>query len=139
LPVLLERIWGQHAGRAPRILELFSGASTSESMKNMSGRAVLRQAFRHLEHEVPGKVARVLRNLRHPQAKWIRMPVGILFVLGGIFSILPVLGLWMLPLGLLLMAYDIPLLRKPVGHFTIWAIRKWVSLRQRLFPAGPRE
>jgi hypothetical protein len=106
-------------------------------MKNMSGRAVLRQAFRHLEHEVPGKVARVLRNLRHPQAKWIRMPVGILFVLGGIFSILPVLGLWMLPLGLLLMAYDIPLLRKPVGHFTIWAIRKWASLRQRLFPAGP--
>jgi hypothetical protein len=108
-------------------------------MKNMSGRAVLRQAFRHLEHEVPGKVARVLRNLRHPQAKWIRMPVGILFVLGGIFSILPVLGLWMLPLGLLLMAYDIPLLRKPVGHFTIWAIRKWTSLRQRLFPAGPGE
>jgi hypothetical protein len=120
-------------------LELFSEASTSENMKNMSGRAVLRQAFRHLEHEVPGKVARVLRNLRHPQAKWIRMPVGILFVLGGIFSILPVLGLWMLPLGLLLMAYDIPLLRKPVGHFTIWAIRKWASLRQRLFPADPRK
>ena len=107
-------------------------------MRPSSGRAVLRQAFRHLEDEVPGKVARVLRNLRHPDAKWIRLPVGVLFVLGGIFSILPVFGLWMLPLGLLLMAYDIPILRKPVGRFTIWAVRKWASLRQRFFPERPQ-
>lgn len=106
-------------------------------MRATSGRAVLRQAFRHLEHEVPGKVARVLRNLRHPDAKWIRLPVGVLLVFGGIFSILPVLGLWMLPLGLLLMAYDIPFLRKPVGRFTIWAIQKWAALRQRFFPEHP--
>jgi len=78
-----------------------------------SGRAILRQAFRHLEHEVPGKVAYVLRNLRHPNARWIRIPVGILLMLGGIFSILPFLGLWMLPLGLLLIAYDVPFLQKP--------------------------
>jgi hypothetical protein len=65
------------------------------------------------------------------------LPVGILFVIGGIFSILPVFGLWMLPLGLLLMAYDIPFLRKPVGRFTIWAVRKWARLRQRFFPERP--
>jgi hypothetical protein len=108
-------------------------------MKATSGRAVLRQAFRHLEHEVPGKVARILRSLRHPEAKWIRLPVGVLFVLGGIFSILPIFGLWMLPLGLLLMAYDIPVLRKPVGRFTIWAVHKWASLRQRFFPRLPQK
>jgi hypothetical protein len=107
-------------------------------MRNESGKAVLRQAFRHLEHEVPGKVARVLRNLRHPDARWIRLPVGVLLVLGGIFSILPFLGLWMLPLGLLLMAYDVPFLRKPVGRFTIWGIRKWASLRERFFPRRPQ-
>ncbi|WP_343234596.1 hypothetical protein [Microvirga splendida] len=83
-------------------------------------------------------MARVLRSLRHPEARWIRMPVGFLFVLGGIFSILPFFGIWMLPLGLLLMAYDIPVLQKPVGHFTIWAIDKWASLRQRCFPDRPQ-
>ena len=64
--------------------------------------------------------------------------MGILLMLGGIFSILPLLGLWMLPLGLLLIAYDVPFLRKPVGHFTLWAIRKWAALRQRLFPERPQ-
>jgi len=37
---------------------------------------------------------------------------------------------WMLPLGLLLMASDVPFLRKPVGHLTIWGADKWVTLRQ---------
>jgi hypothetical protein len=103
-------------------------------MTSLSGRAVLRQAFRHLEQEVPEKFARVLRNLRHPQARWIRIPVGILLMLGGIFAILPFLGVWMLPLGLLLIAYDIPFLQKPVGRVMLWAIRKWAKLRERVFP-----
>ena len=103
-------------------------------MEMNSGKAILRRAFRQLEHEVPGKVGHVLRNLRHPDARWIRIPAGVLLVIGGVFSILPFLGLWMLPLGLLLIAYDVPFLRKPVGRFTIWAIGKWVALRQRFFP-----
>jgi hypothetical protein len=101
-----------------------------------SGRAILRMAFRRLEHEVPGKVARVLRRLRHPDARWIRIPVGVLLVLGGVFSILPLLGIWMLPLGLLLIAYDVPILREPVGRFTLWSIGKYSSLRQRYFPGS---
>ena len=100
-------------------------------MRNSTGKATLRRAFRQLEHEVPGKVARVLRNLRHPHARWIRLPVGVLLILGGIFSILPFLGLWMLPLGLLLIAYDVPFLREPIGRFTLWGIKKWASFRQR--------
>jgi hypothetical protein len=99
-----------------------------------TGTATLLRAFRRLEHEVPGKVAQVLRGLRHPKSRWIRIPVGVLLVLGGIFSILPFLGIWMLPLGLLLIAYDVPILRGPVGRFTLWGLKKWVALRQRLFP-----
>jgi hypothetical protein len=96
------------------------------------GRATLRRAFRSLEHEVPGKVARVLRSLRHPEARWLRIPAGLMLMVGGVFSFLPVLGLWMLPLGLLLVAYDVPILREPVGRFTLWAIRQWASLRRRI-------
>ena len=94
------------------------------------GKAILRQAFRDLEREVPEKVARVLRRLRHPDARWIRIPAGVLLVLGGIFSILPILGIWMLPFGLLLLAYDVPGLRGPVARFTSWAVGKWVGLRR---------
>ena len=35
-------------------------------------------------------------------------------IAGGIFSILPVLGLWMLPLGLALMSDDVPWLKTPL-------------------------
>lgn len=93
------------------------------------GKRVLRLAFKGLERELPERVAGAIRRLRQPDARWIRIPVGVLFVVGGVFSILPVLGIWMLPLGLLLIAYDVPFLRAPVGGFTIWATRKWVSWR----------
>ena len=112
---------------------------TSKGMAHQSGRAVLRQAFKRLEHEVPGKVARILRSIRHPDSRWIRIPMGILLILGGIFSILPFLGIWMLPLGLLLIAYDIPVLQKPIGRFTLWAIDRWASFRQRFLRDRPRE
>lgn len=119
-------------------MELLPAMDISKSMGHESGRAVLRRAFRRLEHEVPGKVARVLRSLRHPDSRWVRIPAGILLILGGIFAVLPFLGLWMLPLGLLLIAYDIPILQKPVGRFTLWALQKWTSFRQRYFPERPQ-
>ena len=97
-----------------------------------SSRAVLRRAFKHLEQEVPDSVARQIRNLRHPDARWIRIPVGLLLILGGVFSILPFLGIWMLPLGLLLIALDVPFLRKPIGHSTIWGADKWAASRPHL-------
>lgn len=96
------------------------------------GKRVLRIAFWHLEREVPGRAARVLQKLRHPDARWLRIPVGALCVIGGVFSFLPVLGIWMLPLGLLLIAYDVPFLRKPVGRFTIWGVQRWAPFRRWL-------
>ncbi len=96
-----------------------------------SGRLVLRRAFRSLEQEVPDSVARQIRNLRHPDARRIRIPIGLVLMAGGAFSFLPVLGIWMLPLGLLLIANDVPVLRKPVGRSTIWAVGKWADFRRR--------
>ncbi len=40
------------------------------------------------------------------QTVLVRIAVALLLILGGIFSFLPVLGLWMLPLGLMLVAQD---------------------------------
>jgi hypothetical protein len=64
-----------------------------------SSRLVLRRAFRHLEREIPTSVTRVLRWLRHPRSRWVRIPAGILFILGGFLAILPVFGAWMIPVG----------------------------------------
>jgi hypothetical protein len=96
------------------------------------GKRALREAFKRLEGEVPERGARLLRRLRHPDARLIRIPIGLLCIVGGIFSFLPVLGIWMLPLGLLLIALDVPFLRKPVAYSTIWGMRKWASFRLRL-------
>jgi hypothetical protein len=87
---------------------------------------ILRQAFKRLEQEVPDRLGRMVRWLRHPASRPVRIPVGVLLILGGVFSFLPGLGIWMLPL----MASDVPSLRKRVGHLTIWGADKWVALRQ---------
>jgi len=86
----------------------------------------LNRRFDRLERELPGFVARSIRWLRAPSARWVRIPAGLLLILGGIFSILPLLGLWMLPLGLLLLAQDLPFLRRPMTLALLWVERRWV-------------
>jgi hypothetical protein len=55
----------------------------------------------------------------------VRVPTAVLMLLGGVFSFLPVLGLWMLPLGLMLLAVDVPLIRPTVSA-------SFIRLRRRL-------
>jgi hypothetical protein len=61
---------------------------------------------------LPGVARRASRWLRRPQARWARVPAGLLLIVGGLLFVLPLLGAWMLPLGLILLADDIPLLRR---------------------------
>lgn len=91
----------------------------------------LRRAFKRLETEMPGSFGRVLRWLRHPASRLVRLPAGLLFILGGFLWFLPVLGLWMLPLGLMLIAYDVPFLQKPMSRFILWGAERWARLRHR--------
>ena len=67
----------------------------------------------------------------------IRFPLALLLIVGGVFSFLPVLGIWMLPLGLLLLAVDLPVLRSPISALIIRCRRKTRSLAQR-WRAGRR-
>ncbi len=95
------------------------------------GRKELDRAFEQLEEEVPDRVSRAIRWLRDPGARWIRIPLGALFILGGLLWFLPVLGIEMLPIGPLLIAQDVPFLRKPVGRAVLWLERQWMALRRR--------
>jgi hypothetical protein len=84
-----------------------------------------------LEQELPERAARFLRWLRAPSSRWVRIPAGILLIVGGVFSFLPILGLWMVPLGALLLAQDIPFLRRPVGRALLWLERRWIQWKRR--------
>jgi hypothetical protein len=100
-------------------------------MSKDEGKDVLNRAFEGLERETPDAVSRAIGWLRDPKSRWIRLPIGILFILASFLWFLPVLGIELLPIGLLLIAQDVPFLRKPVGKMMLWLEDRWVALRQR--------
>ena len=55
-----------------------------------------------------------------PESRPLRITLGILLCLGGLLWFLPVLGLWMLPLGLLVLSIDIPAVRRLRRRVEIW-------------------
>jgi hypothetical protein len=85
----------------------------------------------NLQRWLPGGAASWFRRLREPEARWVRIPAALLFICGGFLGFLPILGFWMLPIGLLLLSMDIPLLRGPTARALNWAERRWVGLRKR--------
>ncbi len=93
-------------------------------------RAELDRHFDWFESKLPQRFASFLSWVRKPSSRLVRLPLALLLMVGGIFSVLPVLGLWMLPLGLLLVAQDIPPLQKPIARLLGWMERKWIA-RQR--------
>ena len=86
--------------------------------------------FAWFEAKLPPRLAAFMRWLRKPSSRLVRVPLALLLVIGGVFSFLPILGLWMLPLGLLLIAQDVPFLQKPLADLLGWLERKWIE-RQR--------
>ena len=84
-------------------------------------KAELNRYFDLIDRRVPIRVSRSIRWLRKPTSFGARLVVASLLIIGGIFSFLPILGLWMLPLGLLLSAQDIHFLQRPLGKVWRWS------------------
>lgn len=84
----------------------------------------LERLFLRLEARFP-RFAMVIYILRQPWAMLIRIPLGILLVIGGLLAFLPVLGLWMLPLGLLLLSIDLPFLQRPMNGLILRGERQY--------------
>jgi hypothetical protein len=95
------------------------------------GARELRFAFKRIERELPHRLASSMRWLRHRDSRWVRLPAGLLLMIGGVFSILPFLGIWMLPLGLMLIAADVPFLRRPIARLIMWGAGRLDSYRAR--------
>src|ERR1700752_190614 len=90
----------------------------------------LHKQLEWLQKKRPNPAAKPLGKRRHPDWKWARIPAGVLLILGGFLSFLPVLGIWMLPLGVALLAIDIPFLRKPTARLIGWCLDKWEARRE---------
>jgi hypothetical protein len=79
---------------------------------------------------LPVRLQGAVRWLRRPSSRWARIPAAILLIAGGLLSILPLLGIWMLPLGVILLSEDIPLLERARERILDWIERRrphWVQ------------
>ena len=76
-----------------------------------------------------------------PGNRLLRMALGIVLVIGGLLGFLPVLGFWMIPLGLIVLSVDSPGIRRFRRNSTVkfghWLFRRWPSFAKKI-GYGPR-
>ncbi len=94
-------------------------------------RRSLDHEFAALEQRLPRWIARWLSWMRTPESRYVRIPASIALIVGGFVGFLPVLGFWMIPLGLLLLAQDVPALRPLMRRLLAWINRKWPARASR--------
>ena len=72
-----------------------------------------------------------------PRSRMLRILIGVMLVISGLFGFLPILGFWMVPLGMLVLSIDIPRVRRWRRRFAVWFHRRYPRLAARLNPGGP--
>jgi len=77
-----------------------------------------------LEQRLPDPAARFVRWAREPSSRLVRYPLALALVLGGLVGFLPILGFWMVPLGLAIVANDVPFLKGPMARSLAYVNRK---------------
>ncbi|MGF1625980.1 MAG: hypothetical protein ACFCVH_13950 [Alphaproteobacteria bacterium] len=88
--------------------------------------ARLKDRFVPSKREVIERLIKAVRWSHRRIPFGVRTLAGIPLIVGGLLSFLPVLGLWMLPVGLALVALDIPVLRR---RLLAWMDREEAKLR----------
>jgi hypothetical protein len=86
-----------------------------------------------LIERLPTRVRAAVRFLR--RSAWLRIPVAVLLMGGGLLGFLPIFGFWMLPAGLVLLADDVPPLASLRTRILDWVERRrpqWLAAPLRL-------
>ena len=71
------------------------------------------------------------RSFELPRNRIVRIAVGVLLILGGFIGFLPILGFWMAPLGLLVLAADIPQVRRFNRRSSVAIVGWWRGRKSR--------
>ena len=77
----------------------------------------------HNPHSIappPRKITLFGRDFVLPQSRFLRITIGVLLVIFGILGFLPVLGFWMIPLGLLVLSYEFAAVRRLRRRTVVW-------------------
>jgi len=64
------------------------------------------------------------REITLPRSPLMRITLGIALIIGGLLGFLPIVGFWMLPLGLLVLSYDLPFARRWRRRLLVWWHRR---------------
>ena len=75
------------------------------------------------------KLQKYFHALKTSENHWLRKTVGMLLVIGGLLGFLPVLGFWMVPLGVALLAVDYPIVRRMWRRTVVWWGRRWRAIK----------
>lgn len=91
-----------------------------------------------VENTRPGESVRVGGyTLPLPRSRILRIIIGVVLIVFGLFGFLPVLGFWMVPLGLLILSVDLPRVRRWRRRFAVWFSRTYPNLARRLHVRAP--
>ena len=62
-----------------------------------------------------------------PKSKVVRSVIGILLLIGGILGFLPILGFWMIPIGLVVLSIDYKSIRRIRRRLEVVLVRIFKS------------
>ena len=85
------------------------------------------EEMNRFQNHIPTWVGHNLNRLRGKRAIWVRVLTGVALIGAWGLLPLPIVGIWMLPVGLAPLAHDIPMIRGPMArllHFTNRKIEK---------------
>jgi hypothetical protein len=70
------------------------------------------------------KIAVFGRKISMPHSRPLRITMGVLLTMFGIVGFLPVLGFWMVPLGLLVLSHELSSVRRLRRRGVVWWERR---------------
>jgi len=82
------------------------------------------------------RLKRLFSRENLPKSRAARISIGGLLVAGGVVGFLPILGFWMVPVGLAVLAIDIPSVRRFTRKASV-ILTRWWRKRRGQPPAGP--
>lgn len=82
-------------------------------------------------HPLKAFFIRHYHNLKASSNHYLRKAVGVLLVLAGLVGFLPVVGYWMIPVGLALLAVDWAWARRLSRRLRVWYGRRIQGIRRK--------
>jgi hypothetical protein len=64
------------------------------------------------------------RDITMPRSRRSRIAIGVTLMILGVFGFLPVLGFWMIPVGMLILSYEFAIMRRLRRRIVKWWERR---------------